>query len=143
MDFLPVLRKLVVTYQSFERYSSEHMKSLGLTMTQFDIIATLGNQPPMSCKLLGEKTLVTKGTMTGVLERLEEKGFIRRELNAEDARSQLISLTKKGQQLFEKIFPEHMNHLQKAFGKLSKKELEDLAVSLEKLNKVFLNKYQN
>ena len=106
-------------------------------MTQFDIIATLGNQPPMSCKLLGEKTLVTKGTMTGVLERLEEKGFIRRELNAEDARSQLISLTKKGQQLFEKIFPEHMNHLQKAFGKLSKKELEDLAVSLEKLNKVF------
>lgn len=143
MDFLPVLRKLVVTYQSFERYSSEHMKSLGITMTQFDIIATLGNQPPMSCKLLGEKTLVTKGTMTGVLERLEEKGFIRRELNAEDARSQLISLTKKGQQLFEKIFPEHMNHLQKAFGKLSKKELEDLAVSLEKLNKVFLNKYQN
>lgn len=137
MDFLPVLRKLVVTYQSFERYSSEHMKSLGITMTQFDIIATLGNQPPMSCKLLGEKTLVTKGTMTGVLERLEEKGFIRRELNAEDARSQLISLTKKGQQLFEKIFPEHMNHLQKAFGKLSKKELEDLAVSLEKLNKVF------
>ncbi len=137
MEFLPVLRKLVVTYQSFERYSSEHMKSLGITMTQFDIIATLGNQPPMSCKLLGEKTLVTKGTMTGVLERLEEKGFIRRELNAEDARSQLISLTKKGQQLFEKIFPEHMHHLQKAFGKLSKKELEDLAVSLEKLNKVF------
>ena len=130
MDFLPVLRKLVVTYQSFECYSSEHMKSLGITMTQFDIIATLGNQPPMSCKLLGEKTLVTKGTMTGVLERLEEKGFIRRELNAEDARSQLISLTKKGQQLFEKIFPEHMNHLQKAFGKLSKKELEDLAASL-------------
>ena len=137
MDFLPVLRKLVVTYQSFDRYSSEHMKFLGVTMTQFDIIATLGNQPPMSCKLLGEKTLVTKGTMTGVLERLEEKGLIRRELNAEDARSQLISLTKKGQQLFEKIFPEHMNHLQKAFGKLSKKELEELAVSLEKLNKVF------
>lgn len=137
MDFLPVLRKLVATYQSFERYSSEHVKSLGITMTQFDIIATLGNQAPMSCKLLGEKTLVTKGTMTGVLERLEEKGLIRRELNAEDARSQLISLTKKGQQLFEKIFPEHMNHLQKAFGKLSKKELEELAVSLEKLNKVF------
>jgi len=137
MEFLPVIRKLVMTYQSFEQYSSAHMKSLGITLTQFDIIATLGNQPPMTCKLLGEKTLVTKGTMTGVLERLEEKGFIRRELNAKDARSQLISLTKKGEQLFEKIFPEHMNHLQKAFGKLSKKELENLAVSLEKLNKVF------
>ncbi len=137
MDFLPVLKKLVVTYQSFERHASSHLKSLGITLTQFDIIATLGNQPPMSCKLLGEKTLITKGTMTGVLDRLEEKGFIRRDLNIEDARSQLISLTRKGQQLFEKIFPEHMNHLQKSFGQLSKKELEDLAMSLEKLNKVF------
>ena len=137
MDFLSALRKLVVTYQSFERYASSHLKLLNITMTQFDIIATLGNQPPMSCKQLGEKTLITKGTMTGVLERLEEKGIIRRDLNTEDARSQLISLTKKGQQLFEKIFSEHMNHLQKAFGKLSQKELEELAVSLEKLNRVF------
>ncbi|TXI11237.1 MAG: MarR family transcriptional regulator [Polynucleobacter sp.] len=137
MDFLPALRKLVVTYQAFEKYASSHLKLLNITMTQFDIIATLGNQPPMSCKLLGEKTLITKGTMTGVLERLEEKGLMRMELNVEDVRSQLISLTKKGQQLFEEIFPEHVNYLQKAFGKLSKKELEDLAVSLEKLNKVF------
>jgi MarR family transcriptional regulator, 2-MHQ and catechol-resistance regulon repressor len=137
MDFLPVLRKLVVTYQAFEQYSSAHMKSLGLTMTQFDLIATLGNQPPMTCKLLGEKTLVTKGTMTGVLERLEEKGVIYREINQEDGRSQLISLTKKGQQIFDKAFPEHVAHLQKAFGQLSKKELEELSNSLEKLKKVF------
>lgn len=137
MDFLPVLRKLVVTYQAFEQYSSAHMKSLGLTMTQFDLIATLGNQPPMTCKVLGEKTLTTKGTLTGVLERLEEKGVIFREINREDGRSQLISLTKKGQQIFDKSFPEHMAHLQKAFGQLNKRELDELSKSLEKLKKVF------
>lgn len=137
MDFLPVLRKLVVTYQAFEQYSSAHMKSLGLTMTQFDLIATLGNQPPMTCKVLGEKTLTTKGTLTGVLERLEEKGVIFREINREDGRSQLISLTKKGRQIFDKSFPEHMAHLEKAFGQLNKRELDELSNSLEKLKKVF------
>ena len=117
MDFLPVLRKLVLTYQAFEQYSSAHTKSLGLTMTQFDLIATLGNQPPMTCKLLGEKTL--------------------REINQEDGRSQLISLTKRGQQIFDKSFPEHMAHLQKSFGKLTKRELDELSNSLEKLQKIF------
>ena len=61
MNFLPALRELVLAYQGFERYSAPDVKSMGLTMTQFDVIATLGNQLPMSCKDLGEKTLVSKG----------------------------------------------------------------------------------
>ena len=139
MNFLPTLKSLVLTYQSFEQYSAPHIKSMGLTMTQFDVIATLGNQPPMTCKDLGDKTLVTKGTLTGVLERLEDKGIIQRSVNQADARSQMIGLTKKGQQLFEKVFPEHLQHLQKAFGQLSKQDLHDLTQSLQKLKAVFNN----
>ena len=108
-------------------------------MTQFDVIATLGNQPPMTCKDLGDKTLVTKGTLTGVLERLEDKGIIQRSVNQADARSQMIGLTKKGQQLFERVFPEHLQHLQKAFGQLSKQDLQDLTQSLQKLREVFIH----
>ncbi|CAE6731673.1 MarR family winged helix-turn-helix transcriptional regulator [Candidatus Nitrotoga fabula] len=137
MRFLPVLRKLAQAYQSFEHYSASHLKSIGLTMTQFDIIATLGNQPPMTCKELGEKTLVTKGTLTGVLERLEGKGIIRRETNREDARSQMVSLTQDGQQLFEKVFPEHVTYLGRAFCKLTAREVEELSGSLEKLRSIF------
>lgn len=139
MNFLPTLKSLVLTYQSFEQYSAPHIKSMGLTMTQFDVIATLGNQPPMTCKDLGDKTLVTKGTLTGVLERLEGRGIIQRSVNPTDARSQMIGLTKKGQQLFEKVFPEHLQHLQKAFGQLSKQDLHDLTQSLQKLKAVFIN----
>jgi MarR family 2-MHQ and catechol resistance regulon transcriptional repressor len=139
MNFLPTLKSLVLTYQSFEQYSAPHIKSMGLTMTQFDVIATLGNQPPMTCKDLGNKTLVTKGTLTGVLERLEDKGIIQRSVNQADARSQMIGLTKKGQQLFERVFPEHLQHLQKAFGQLSKQDLHDLTQSLQKLKAVFIN----
>ena len=103
--FLPVLRNLVSAYQAFERFSAPDLRAMGLTMTQFDVIATLGNQPPMTCKELGEKTLVTKGTLTGVLERLESKGILERKLNPEDARSQMIGLTIEGQELFERVFP--------------------------------------
>ena len=137
MSFLPVLRELALAYQSFERYSAPDIKALGLTHTQFDIIATLGNQPHMTCKQLGEKTLVTKGTLTGVLERLEMKGILERKLNPEDARSQMIGLTQAGQELFEKVFPHHLAHLEKAFGILSADEMTEIQVSLKKLREIF------
>jgi DNA-binding MarR family transcriptional regulator len=139
MTFLPTLRNLVSAYQAFERYSAPDVKAMGLTTTQFDVIATLGNQPPMTCKELGEKTLVTKGTLTGVLERLEAKGILERKLNPEDARSQMVGLTQAGQTLFEKVFPAHLNHLDKAFQKLSAKELVEITSSLQLLKNVFEN----
>ena len=139
MTFLPTLRNLVSAYQAFERYSAPDVKAMGLTTTQFDVIATLGNQPPMTCKELGEKTLVTKGTLTGVLERLEAKEILERKLNPEDARSQMIGLTQAGQTLFEKVFPAHLNHLDKAFQKLSAKELVEITSSLQLLKNVFEN----
>jgi len=137
MNFLPTLRKLVSAYQAFERYSAPHIKDMGLTMTQFDVIATLGNQPPMSCKQLGEKTLVTKGTLTGVLERLEAKGLIERQANIDDARSHLIGLTVSGQALFQKVFPEHLEYLNTAFKKLSPDQLRKLEESLGLLKDIF------
>lgn len=139
MNFLPALRNLVSAYQAFERYSAPDVKAMGLTTTQFDVIATLGNQPPMTCKELGEKTLVTKGTLTGVLERLEVKGILERKLNPEDARSQMIGLTKEGQALFEKVFPVHLQHLEKAFSKLSEKQLAEVTKSLQAINHIFTN----
>ena len=139
MNHLSLVKELVQAYQAFEAYSGAHIKEMGLTTTQFDIVATLGNQPPMTCKELGEKTLVTKGTLTGVLERLEAKGILERHLNPEDARSQMIGLTADGQSLFEKVFPAHLQHLEKAFSKLSAKELSDVTKSLQSINQIFTN----
>lgn len=137
MNYLSLIKELVSTYQAFESFSTKHVKGLGLTATQFDIIATLGNQPPMTCKELGEKTLILKGTMTGVLERLEAKGLIEKLANTEDGRSYKIGLTKSGERLFKKVFPEHLDYLEKAFEKLSQKDVELAVTSLRNIKEAF------
>ena len=137
MNHLSLVKELVQAYQALEAHSAAHIKEMGLTMTQFDIVATLGNQPPMTCKELGEKTLISKGTMTGVLERLEAKGLIEKLMNDEDGRSYKIGLSKTGDKLFKKVFPEHVEHLGKAFRKLSKQELEQAVTVLKEVKAIF------
>lgn len=133
MEFLPLLRELVRSYQAFENFSAPHIKSMNLTAPQFDVIATLANQAPMTCKTLGEKTLITKGTLTGILDRLEIKGIVERKTNEEDGRSQKIMLTLSGLEIFEHAFPNHMQHLEKAFNQLSPQEMINLTNSLKQL----------
>ena len=44
----------------------------GLTVSQADVIFTLGNTAGMTCGEIGERTLITKGTLTGVIDRVSE-----------------------------------------------------------------------
>lgn len=136
--FLPVLHELVRAYQAFESYSAAHIRNLGLTAPQFDIIATLGNTNGMSFKDLGEKTLITKGTLTGVIDRLEDKALVLRVASPSDGRSQIVQLTKAGEKLFAQVFPAHLSHLEQVFGNFSQKDFENTEVVLQQLKDAFL-----
>jgi len=140
MNFLPTLKALVRAYQAFEDYSAPHIRSLGLTPVQFDVIATLVNQPPMTFKELGFKTLISKSALTGVVERMAQKGMLTICDNPDDARSQKIALSIKGKKIFIKVFPAHIHHLDTAFNQLSENQLIDIKESLQKLRAVFLTK---
>jgi DNA-binding MarR family transcriptional regulator len=105
----------------------------------FDIVATLGNQPPMTYKTLSEKTLISKSSLTGVVTRMEQKGFLTLVDNPDDGRSQFIKLTTKGEKIFQTIFPQHMAYLNKAFSKLTDEELNSVLNDLKKLHAVFDN----
>lgn len=135
--FLPALRELVSAYQAFEAYSSAHIRTLGLTPAQFDIVATLGNTPGMPLKELGEKSLITKGTLTGVVDRLTDKQLVRRVASPSDGRSQIVQLTKRGEALFARTFPEHLTHMERAFVELSPDDLANLEKTLRRLREAF------
>jgi DNA-binding MarR family transcriptional regulator len=113
--FLKVLRPLVETYLAFLRTDDRHIRSLGLTESQFDVIATLGDTEGMTCRTLSEHTLVTKGTLTGVLDRLEAKGMLKRVPSREDRRSIMVRLTAQGERLFRRVFPAHIAFLKPYF----------------------------
>ena len=135
--FLPLLRELSRTFQAFEVYSSAHVRSLGLTSAQFDIVATLGNTPGMTTMQLGERTLITKGTLTGVVDRLVDKKLVRRVALPSDGRCQIVQLTPQGEKLFTRIFPAHLAHMESAFAQLSQKEVNGMTESLRRLRGVF------
>ena len=139
--YLKVLRPLVEAYLAFELTSSRHIKSLRLTPSQFDVIATLGDTEGMTCSELSAHTLVTKGTLTGVLDRLVSKGLIRRDPMKGDRRCTKISLTEKGDALFRKTFVAHFAFLRPFFERaLGPKEVEQTRTLLLRLRDSFQQK---
>lgn len=135
--FLPAIRELARCYQAFESYSSRHVRSLGLTPSQFDIVATLGNTAGMTFKDLGEKTLITKGTLTGVVDRLEAKKIVRRLPSPTDGRCQIVQLTAKGERVFTEVFPAHVAHIGEAFVGFDPAQLQQTHDLLKRLGSVF------
>lgn len=133
--FLQVLRPLVETYFAFIRKDEPHIRTLGLTSSQFDVIATLGDTEGMTCKELSERTLVTKGTLTGVLDRLEKKGLIERVPSRDDRRCTIIRLTPKGESRFREVFPAHIQymkpHFQRALTATEAGKLRELLLRLK------------
>ncbi|AFY45676.1 MarR family winged helix-turn-helix transcriptional regulator [Nostoc sp. PCC 7107] len=135
--FIPTMRELARAYQSFSAYSEAHIRQFDLTPAQFDVIATLGNTSGLCMGEIGEKTLITKGTLTGVIDRLEKKNLVQREVPADNRRSVIVKLTDEGEVLFEVIFPAHIAYLKERFERIEKSELELLRVLLSRLNLAF------
>lgn len=135
--FMPVVRELVWAYQAFRSYSDAQIRQMGLTSSQFDVIATLGNTPGMTFNKLAEKTLTTKGELTGIIDRLEKKDLVRREVPPEDRRSFLAVLTPAGERVFAETFPAHIAHLKQRFEQLDNQDLEQIREALEKIKKLF------
>lgn len=134
--YLKSIRLLAECMQGFERFSADYVRQYGLTHAQFDIIATLGNTCGMSYKELGQKTLITKGTLTGVVERLEEKGLVQRQRCTRDKRSYFVRLTEAGEQVFQDVFPKLTGEGQKLFSAYGEDDFVRLETTLASLKKV-------
>jgi len=74
---LALVRELVRVYQAFSSYSEAFVRQYNLTPSQFDVVATLGNTQGLSMGEIVEKTLITKGTLTGA-KRAGETGSAHR-----------------------------------------------------------------
>jgi DNA-binding MarR family transcriptional regulator len=90
----------------------------------------------MTCKDVGDITLITKGTLTGVVDRLDEKGLVERWSVEGDGRKTIIALTRKGERVYQKEFPKHIEFLKQKFDGLTsrdRKQAMDLLVKIKEL----------
>jgi MarR family transcriptional regulator, 2-MHQ and catechol-resistance regulon repressor len=138
--YLKSVRLLAECLQGFERFSGESVRRCGLTHAQFDIIATLGNTPGMTYKELGDKTLITKGTLTGVIERLEAKGLVARTRSSDDKRSFSVCLTPAGDQVFQEVFPVVVEQGRQLFAPYTEADFDEMDQALRKLKQLIADR---
>lgn len=138
-EFMPLMRELVRTYQAFAAFDAKlHRESgYGLTVSQADVIFTLGNTDGMTCSEIGERTLITKGTLTGVIDRLVSKGLVKRSRMDHDARCIRVRLTTKGEKIFNEAFPQHVRLLGSRFDQLDPATRKNAQSALAALRAVF------
>jgi MarR family 2-MHQ and catechol resistance regulon transcriptional repressor len=136
-DFIALMRELVRAYQAFAAFDAAGYRNVDLTVPQADVLFTLGNTDGLTFKEIGEKTLITKGTLTGVIDRLQEKGVVERVPCPDDRRCTRATLTREGRSLFNREFPRQIQYLKARFERLSKAERRQALASLRKLRSVF------
>jgi len=136
---LKAIRLLAEAFFEFEAFNRTYLRQFGLTSPQFDIIATLGNTSGMNFRDLGEKTLITKGTLTGVVDRLAAMGLVRRVAGQLDRRTMRVELTAKGEKMFEAVYPaivSEVGQMLHAHG-YSNRDFNALSRELARLRDVF------
>jgi DNA-binding MarR family transcriptional regulator len=85
----------------------------GATLPQFDLLAQLYRENDgLKLGELSKRTMVTNGNITGLVERLEEDGFLLRERPREDRRVTVARLTPKGRNTFARMAEAHESWLQ-------------------------------
>jgi MarR family 2-MHQ and catechol resistance regulon transcriptional repressor len=90
----------------------------------------------MTYKELGDKTLITKGTLTGVIERLEGKGLVARTRSSDDKRSFSVCLTAEGEKVFADVFPIVVEQGRQLFAPYTDADFEAMDQTLRKLKQL-------
>ena len=114
----------------------ETFSDFGLNRVEFDVLATLMRSGPphrLSPSQLVRALMRSSGAMTHIVDRLEAAGLIERTLDAEDRRSILVGLTKKGHELFDRVAVAHLENETALLQALTAEEQETLAALLRKL----------
>ncbi|HEX8435785.1 MarR family transcriptional regulator [Archangium sp.] len=110
-----------------------HLASYEITPSQLAVLEALLHLGPMSQGELGRKLLRSNPNMTALLDNLERNGWIARERSQEDRRVVVVSLSREGQRVIEKVFPAHASHIAALMGVLSAEEQEQLGALCKKL----------
>lgn len=119
--------------KAIEKVDRESIADAGLNFSDFSIMEALLHKGPMPINTIGEKVLLTSGSMTAAANRLVKKGFITRIQDPSDGRCFYLHLTKRGRRLIADVFDRHSQNLEKIAAVLNSQERSELVRLLKKI----------
>jgi MarR family transcriptional regulator, 2-MHQ and catechol-resistance regulon repressor len=109
------------------------MTKNNLNITEFSVLEVLFHKGKQTIQQIGNSILVSSGSMTYVVDKLEQKSLLKRHPCPEDRRVIYVTLTEDGINLMKNIMPKHKEFVDYAFNSLNSNELENLVRLLEKV----------
>lgn len=107
--------------------------TFAITLPQFDVLSELEHAgDALTMSQLSQNLMVSNGNVTGVVDRLERDGYVRRAASPTDRRVQYIALTDKGISAFKQMAQVHEQWITELFAGLTASDIKTLIASLTK-----------
>ncbi|WP_375091203.1 MarR family winged helix-turn-helix transcriptional regulator [Peribacillus sp. RS7] len=111
------------------------MSKDNLSITEFSVLEVLYNKGKQTIQQIGNRILISSGSMTYVIDKLEQRGLLNRIPCPDDRRVIHVTLTDDGNDIMEKILPKHHKLVDYIFDSLNNSEVEILDELLRKVSK--------
>jgi homoprotocatechuate degradation regulator HpaR len=130
-DSIPL--KLLKARESTMSFFRPVLQEIGLTEQQWRVIRALNEYKELESKQLAELCCILSPSLTGIINRLEANGYIKRRKSTEDQRRMLISLTDKSKRMFEEVSPRLEARYAEMTSQLSAEKMQLLKELLEEI----------
>jgi MarR family transcriptional regulator, 2-MHQ and catechol-resistance regulon repressor len=122
-------------YRALAQVDARSIASSGLGLSDFAVLEVLLHKGRLPVNTIGRNVMLTSGSITTAIDRLEKKRFVRRQACPKDRRVTYVTLTAAGRALIRRVFDAHASQLEIVFEPLSGAERSALATLLKKLGK--------
>ena len=118
----------------FAKVLNENISKFGLNLTDFSVLDLLFQKGEQTTQKIGEKILITSGSITYIVNKLEKMELICRNKSEIDKRITYIKLTKKGRETIFELLPLQIEKINEIFSDFSREDLINLNHLLKKFN---------
>jgi MarR family transcriptional regulator, 2-MHQ and catechol-resistance regulon repressor len=116
-----------------QAYAEKSVLELEMCGSDFAVLEALLHKGPLPVNEIGKKVLLTSGSITVAVDRLETKGLVERRAHGTDRRARIVHLTKEGRKLITRAYADHAADMERlALGSLTRAERETLIGLLKK-----------
>jgi MarR family 2-MHQ and catechol resistance regulon transcriptional repressor len=119
--------------QAVEAYAKKSIVDLEMCGSDFAVLEALLHRGALPVNEIGRKVLLTSGSITVAVDRLEEKGLVERRASPKDRRAKIVHLTGEGRRLITRAYNEHAADMEQLAADLSTAERATLIRLLKKI----------